>query len=90
MMVSRQREFLADASGAELTRNPAALADALETIEARVEPTTAIHRGQRAALHRRSARPPRQRGARGRWADLLASHPPMHERIAACDAMAFE
>ena len=89
MMVSRQREFLADASGAELSRNPSALADALETIEARVEPTRAIHEGSaQLCIADPLGRPVNER--RGRWADLLASHPPMHERIAALRRMAFQ
>ncbi len=89
MMVSRQREFLADASGAELSRNPSALADALETIEARVEPTKAIHQGSaQLCIADPLGRPVNER--HGRWADLLASHPPMHERVAALRAMAFQ
>lgn len=88
MTVSRRREFLADASAAELTRNPGALADALEVIEARVEPTKAIHRGSaQLCIADPLGRPVNER--HGRWADLLATHPPMHERIAALRAMAY-
>ena len=88
MMVSRRREYLADATGAELTRNPLALADALETIEAAVEPTPAIKRG---SAHLCIADPlGRASGFReGFWSDLFASHPPMARRIAALREMAF-
>ncbi len=88
MMVSRQRESLADASGAELTRNPEALASALQKIEAAVAPTQSIKRG---VAHLCIADPlGRKMGLReGFWADLLATHPPMAKRIAALRAMAY-
>jgi heat shock protein HtpX len=89
LAVSRQREYLADASGAELTRDPSALADALEKIEAHVEPTGAIKRG---SAHLCIADPlGRRMGLKeGFWADLLATHPPMARRIAALRQMAFQ
>jgi heat shock protein HtpX len=89
MLVSRKREYLADASGAELTRNPIGLAHALEKIESAVAPTRAINRG---SAHLCIADPlGRQVNAReGLWSDLFASHPPMSARIAALREMAFE
>jgi heat shock protein HtpX len=89
MMVSRKREYLADASGAELTRNPLGLARALETIDDASEPTRSIGRG---SAHLCIADPlGRQVNLRhGGWADLFASHPPMAARIAALKAMAYE
>ena len=89
MMVSRRREFLADASGAELTRNPIGLASALEKIEDAAAPTMAIKRG---SAHLCIADPlgRRMNIKEGFWSDLFASHPPMAARIAALKAMAFE
>jgi heat shock protein HtpX len=89
MMVSRRREYLADASGAELTRNPGGLASALEKIEAAVAPTELINRG---AAHMCIADPlGRQMNLKeGFWSDLFASHPPMAARIAALKEMAFQ
>jgi heat shock protein HtpX len=89
MMVSRRREFLADASGAELTRNPLALASALEKIEQAHGPTVAVKRG---TAHLCIADPlGRSMGLRRGWLpDLLASHPPMTSRIAALKQMAYQ
>ncbi len=89
MAISRQREYLADASGAELTRNPAALIAALEKIKAAVEPTAAINNG---VAHMCIADP---RGSlieekAGFAADLLATHPPMAKRILALKVMAYQ
>src|SRR5205807_855550 len=74
MMVSRRREYLADASGAELTRNPMGLARALEKIEEAAAPTRAINRG---SAHLCIADPlGRQMNLRtGFWSDIFASHP---------------
>jgi len=89
MAVSRQREYLADASGAELTRNPGALADALERIESHAAPTKVVKRG---AAHLCIADPLGRRVGlkEGFWSDVFATHPPMAKRIAALRRMAYQ
>jgi heat shock protein HtpX len=86
--VSRRREYLADASGAELTRNPLALAGALRKLEAAAAPTARIHQG---TAHLCIADPlGRTVNEREGWlADRLATHPPIAERIARLEAMAY-
>ncbi len=89
MAISRQREFLADASAAELTRNPLALIAALEKIRRAVMPTNAVDNG---VAHMCIADP---RGSLieeklGFTADLLATHPPMEKRILALKVMAYQ
>lgn len=87
--VSRRREYLADASGAELTRNPIGLADALRKLEVAVAPTRRIHRG---TAHLCIADPlGRAVNEREGWlADLFATHPPIADRIARLEAMAYQ
>jgi heat shock protein HtpX len=89
MMVSRRREYLADASGAELTRNPLALASALDKIDQAHAPTASVKRG---TAHLCIADPlGKAVGLRQGWApDLLASHPPMPNRITALRQMGFQ
>jgi heat shock protein HtpX len=89
MAVSRDREYLADATGAELTRNPAALASALQKIETHEAPTTHIKEG---AAHLCIADPLGRdvNFKEGRLADLLATHPPMAMRITRLNGMAFQ
>ncbi len=89
MAISREREYLADASGAELTRNPLALVSALEKIRAAVSPTYAINNG---VAHMCITDP---RGSliedkMGLAADLFATHPPMQKRILALKVMAYQ
>ncbi|HEU5217966.1 MAG TPA: M48 family metallopeptidase [Gemmatimonadales bacterium] len=80
MGVSRKREFLADATGSQLTRNPLALARALEKIDGAAGATRAIARG---ASHLCIVDPAERKLAdkEGLLGDLFASHPPMRLRL---------
>jgi len=76
LAVTRKREFLADASGALLTRYPEGLASALEKISgAGIPSTTANH----AVAHMYIANP---FGQSGLVTKLFMTHPPIAERIA--------
>ena len=88
LAVSRKREYLADAMSAQFTRNPLALASALQKIEAADAPTTHIKRG---AAHLCIADPLGRRltGHEGMFADLLATHPPMAKRITILRGMGY-
>lgn len=89
MAVSRKREFLADAMGAQFTRNPMALATALQKIEGAESPTSSIKRG---AAHLCIADPLGRRVNlhEGGFSNLLATHPPMTARIARLKGMAYQ
>jgi heat shock protein HtpX len=89
MAVSRQREYLADASGAELTRNPGGLASALEKIAAADDPTRLIKKG---TAHLCIADPLGREANDhdGFLANLLGTHPPVERRISLLKAMAFQ
>jgi heat shock protein HtpX len=80
MAVSRRREYLADATAVELTRNAEGLARALEKIERTTSPLRGATRG---TAHLFIVNPlKRKRDERsGRWSDLFASHPPIRARI---------
>lgn len=86
--VSRKREYLADAMAAQFTRNPLALASALEKIEHSHEPTKAIRRG---AAHLCIADPLGRRltNREGFLADAFATHPPMAMRISRLKGMGY-
>ena len=86
--VSRKREYLADAMSAQFTRNPLALASALQKIEGAEAPTEHIKRG---AAHLCIADPLGRRltDHEGVFADALATHPPMAKRIAILKGMGY-
>lgn len=78
LAVSRKREFLADASGALLTRYPEGLASALEKIAKDKEPLEAANN---ATAHLYISNPFKSKPA-GHWfANLFNTHPPIEERI---------
>jgi heat shock protein HtpX len=83
LAVSRQREYLADASAVELTRYPQGLADALRKIDA--DPTE-LKQANRGTAHLYIANPIKKFEARANSA--FASHPPLEDRIRRLEALA--
>ena len=85
LAISRKREFLADASGALLTRNPDSLADALLKISKDKEPLEAANK---ATAHLYITNPLKnQKNAIGLFANLFNTHPPIEERVIALRSM---
>jgi Zn-dependent protease with chaperone function len=78
--VSRQREFLADASSVQFTRNPLGLVGALKKIGGLFKAQTLSHPRAEQASHMYFAN-----GVRGSWLGMLATHPPLKERILRID-----
>lgn len=78
MAVSRQREFLADATAAELTRYPEGLASALRKISRDQEPLEAANR---ATAHMYIVNPLKKLSDASMA--LFSTHPPLEDRIRA-------
>lgn len=83
LAVSRKREYLADASGALLTRFPEGLARALEKIGAQAKP---MARANHATAHLFIANPFGEHLGRA-TARLFSTHPPIEERVKALRTM---
>ena len=81
--ISRRREYVADASAAELTRYPQGLASALEQISAAAKPSARL--GNQAIAHMMIVAP---LGARGHTSRLFSTHPAPEDRIARLAQMA--
>jgi len=82
MALSRQREFLADASAANLTRYPEGLARALEKIAADTDP---LDHANSATAHLYISNPLKKRGEK--ISNMFSTHPPVEERIARLRSM---
>ncbi|TSC68341.1 MAG: hypothetical protein G01um101472_52 [Parcubacteria group bacterium Gr01-1014_72] len=80
LAISRKREFLADASGALLTRYPEGLASALRKISAYGRPMV---RANHATAHLFIASPFGAEGFTGFMNRIFSTHPPAEERIKA-------
>jgi heat shock protein HtpX len=76
LSISRQREYLADATAVQLTRNPKGLADALQKISGDQE---VLEVANRATAHLYIANPIKKFEKRARG--LFSTHPPIEERI---------
>lgn len=83
LAISRKREFLADASGALLTRYPEGLASALEKISGYATPMKSANN---ATAHLYISNPFGAKAASG-LSKLFMTHPPTAERIAALRGM---
>lgn len=84
LAVSRRREFLADASGALLTRYPDALASALQKISSYQAP---MRRANHATAHLFISNPFGAHEAGKFIAKIFSTHPPVEERVAALTQM---
>lgn len=87
LAISRRREFMADAGGVALTRQPAGLISALEKIASDHEPLEAANK---ATAHLYIANPFKDttKSAVGWFANLFNTHPPVEERVKMLSQMA--
>lgn len=89
MKVGRSREFLADTMSAQFTRNPGALAQALEKIGGSTIKPTMIPRSS-AQLCIADPYHSVWGDREGKFADLMATHPPLQERVRRLREMAYQ
>ncbi len=88
MAISRSREYMADAASAEFTRNPLALASALEKIKNHYDKV--VDRATEGTAHLFISDPQNRKlsSKEGFFANLLSTHPPIHRRIMILKEMA--
>ena len=84
LAISRKREYLADASGALLTRYPKGLADALKKIKG--DPDPLVDHANKATAHLFISTPFRK-SKRSFMKKLYSTHPPIDDRIKRLEGM---
>jgi len=85
LAISRRREFLADASGVAITKNPQGLVRALQKISADKEPLEAANK---ATAHLYISDPLKNvQGGVSFFAGLFNTHPPVTDRIKALESI---
>jgi heat shock protein HtpX len=80
LAISRKREFLADASGALLTRYPEGLASALEKIS---QDSTPLPTASHGTAHLYISSPFKKKT----WSNMFSTHPPIEARVKALREM---
>jgi Zn-dependent protease with chaperone function len=78
--ISRQREYLADASSVQFTRNPQGLAGALKRLGAGYDAARIAHANAHEVSHFFFGN-----AVRASWLGMLETHPPLEDRIRAID-----
>jgi Zn-dependent protease with chaperone function len=78
--VSRAREYLADSSAVQFTRNPSGIGGALKKIGGLADGSRIMHHNASQASHFFFAN-----GLSGFWSSVFATHPPLDKRIRAIE-----
>src|SRR3989344_5145413 len=84
LAISRKREYLADASGALLTRYPKGLAEALRKIKS--DPDPLVDHANKATAHLFISTPFRK-SKQSLMKNLFSTHPPIEDRIKKLEGM---
>lgn len=87
LAISRRREFMADAGGVSMTRQPSGLISALKKIAGDTEPLEAANKATAHMYFENPFKDGRVKSAAGWFAGLFNTHPPVEERIKALQSM---